>query len=333
MRIACVMMQKNETILLDPWIRYHADLVGHGNLFIFDNGSTSRSVVRTLRQAQLKGVNVFWEYRNPHDHRERGPVIAALVQRLDREDGFNFYFLLDCDEFLACQTDAGPSCSRQDIDAVLRPLLGSKDVLVIQHKYWHNPCRKNFYCITTSSRKCFFAHGACGSLDHGYHHARSRFGGGETKSKIVYFEFHFKPYRLHRISSRQHLSGLLADFSRRSLRAYKAKKAFCFHCAKDLLMGKYDYVKSFLNPQDWVKIPAMLTAFDSLGIGYRPLFEPEPPIPTSLRLVLLRTRQAVMHRFDDFIYVLLRGILFFRRRMARLVKSLIIVFRRLMRFG
>ncbi|WP_216904815.1 glycosyltransferase family 2 protein [Synechococcus sp. CCY 9618] len=316
MRFACVMMQKNETILLDPWIRYHADLVGHENLFIFDNGSTSRSVVRTLKQAQRSGVHVFWEYGSPRHHRERGPLIVDLIQRLDREDSFDFYFLLDCDEFLACQTDAGSSCRRQDLEGALQPFLGSDDVLTIQHKYWHNPCRKDFYALTTSSPKCFFAYAACGYLDHGYHQGRSRLGDRKTSTAIVYFEFHYKPYRPHRISSKQHLSGILQDFSRRSLLAYREKQGFCFHCAVDLLMGKYDYVHSFLTLEGLVEIPAMLLMFDRLGISYGALFEPMPPIPMALYLPLLRIRQGFMHRWDVVIDVLRRG-LWSLRRLAR----------------
>lgn len=332
MKIACVMMQKDETILLDPWIRYHSDLIGSGNLYILDNGSTAPSVIRSLRQAELDGVHVLWDYRSRRDYLERGPLIVELIQHLDREGCFDFYFLLDCDEFLACQTGAGPSCQRQDIEAVLRPFLGSQEVLVIQYKYWHNPCRKNFYSITNSSRKCFFAHGSCDFLDHGFHHGRSKLGKNDQSTVIVFFEFHYKPYRLHRISSRQHLCGVLDDFSRRSLRAYRAKRKYAHHCAEDLLKGKYDFVRSFLGAQGELEIQGLLATFDRLGIDHGALFERQPPIPSGLWLFLLRMRQTFMHGVDGGLDVVRRGVSFLRRQAARRARAMGHLIRRLAGF-
>jgi hypothetical protein len=37
MRIACVMMQKNEDELLRPWLAYHSYLFSPENLYVFDN--------------------------------------------------------------------------------------------------------------------------------------------------------------------------------------------------------------------------------------------------------------------------------------------------------
>jgi hypothetical protein len=301
MRLACVMMQKNEKLLLEPWIRYHGDLVGSENLFIFDNGSSDHSVIEFLKGAEEIGVNVFWDHASRSDYLDKGSLVARLIQKLDRANPYDFYLLLDCDEFLACQTEAGPSCERQEVDAALLPLLGSKDVLVVASKYWNNPCRMHKYSRTIASRKCFFARDACGSLDHGYHHARARLSNKEIVTRLVYFEFHYQPYLLHRKASRQHLSGLLPDFSRRSLRAYAQKRSFCFHCAVDLLKGKYDFVRSFLQVDDLVEAPALLSSFDRLGIAYQALFEPQPPIPEGLYLFLLRVRQAVMWRLEDVI--------------------------------
>jgi hypothetical protein len=40
LRIALLMMQKNERLLLDPWITYHRSLVDPASIFVFDNGFT-----------------------------------------------------------------------------------------------------------------------------------------------------------------------------------------------------------------------------------------------------------------------------------------------------
>jgi hypothetical protein len=333
MRIACIMMQKDETILFDPWVLYHADLLGHGNLFIFDNGSTSASVIQSLQRARLNGANVFWEYSSRRDHLERGPMLANFIQELDHSNPFDFYFLLDCDEFLACQTDSGTSCQRRDIEMALQPYVGSKDVLRIQHKFWHNPCRMHLYSVIHFSPKCFFAQGACGSLDHGYHQGESRLGSGEVATKIIYFEFHYKPYSLHRVSSRQHLSCVLTDFSRRSLRAYQRKQDFGHHCAEDLLEGKFDYVRRFLDPEGWERAPALLVEFNRIGISYARLYESESLLPQSLRLSLLWTRQAVMHRVDELNDLLYRGARVAFRKASRLMQRSLQLLLRMTRLG
>ncbi|MCP9930039.1 hypothetical protein KBY82_04490 [Cyanobium sp. AMD-g] len=332
MRIACVMMQKDETILFDPWFFYHADLLGPENLFIFDNGSKSTSVIQSLQRARSNGANVIWEYSSRHEYRERGPLIANFIQQLDHSNPFDFYFLLDCDEFLACQTDSGISCQRRDIERVLQPYIGSRDVLLIRHKFWHNPCRMHLYSVTNCSPKCFFAQGACGSLDHGYHHAKSRLGSGEATTNIIYFEFHYKPYGLHRVSSRQHLSCVLTDFSRRSLRAYQNKRDFNHHCAEDLLEGKFDYVRRFLNPEGWEMVPALLAEFNRIGISYARLYEPRSLFPQPLQLFLLRIRQSVMHRVDGLNDLLYRGARFIFRRTSRLLQRSLQLLWRVTRF-
>lgn len=333
MRIACVMMQKDETILLDPWYSYHANLLGPENLFIFDNGWKSTSVIQSLQRAGSNGATVIWEYSTRHEYRERGSMIANFIQRLDHSNPFDFYFLLDCDEFLACQTNSGISCQRRDIERVLQPCIGSRDVLLIRHKFWHNPCRMHLYSITNSSPKCFFAQGACDSLDHGYHHAKSRLGSGETITNIIYFEFHYKPYRLHRISSRQHLSCVVTDFSRRSLQAYQKKQDFNHHCAEDLLEGKFDYVRRFLDPQGWERAPALLAEFNRIGISYASLYEPKSLLPQPLQLSLLRIRQSVMHRVDELNDLLYRGARLIFRKTSWLMQRSLQPLLRMTRFG
>ena len=47
-KIACVMMQKDETFLLVPRLAYHGHLFGFENLFVLDKGPTSADVRDTL---------------------------------------------------------------------------------------------------------------------------------------------------------------------------------------------------------------------------------------------------------------------------------------------
>jgi hypothetical protein len=51
LRIALLMMQKNEDLLLGPWIRYHTNFTANSSIFIFDNGSSIPGVARNARRS------------------------------------------------------------------------------------------------------------------------------------------------------------------------------------------------------------------------------------------------------------------------------------------
>ncbi|HYP03166.1 MAG TPA: glycosyltransferase family 2 protein, partial [Cyanobium sp.] len=95
MKIACIMMQKNETLLIDPWLRYHTALFGSEHVYVYDNASTDTAVIRTLQNAETSGVNVFWDYTRQDDFMNKGKIIAGLIKRLDKERPYDFYFPLD----------------------------------------------------------------------------------------------------------------------------------------------------------------------------------------------------------------------------------------------
>jgi hypothetical protein len=141
------MMQKNETLLLDPWIRYHASLLGSEHIYVYDNGSSDTAVIQTLRDAEKSGVNVFWDYTRQEDFLcNREELTAGLIRRLDEEHPYDFYFPIDCDEFLACSLPGGTlSCDKQDILDALQLHLQAPEVLVISHKYWNNILYPDLY--------------------------------------------------------------------------------------------------------------------------------------------------------------------------------------------
>ena len=84
MKVACLMMQKNEEDLLGPWIQYHSELFGAENLYVYDNGSTSPIISEILADAQAKGVNVYLEYSKKSDFEGKGDILADKIQQLAR---------------------------------------------------------------------------------------------------------------------------------------------------------------------------------------------------------------------------------------------------------
>ncbi len=56
LRIALLMMQKNEATLLEPQIRYPSQFIANASIFLFDNGSSNPGVIDTLAQAEQVGI-------------------------------------------------------------------------------------------------------------------------------------------------------------------------------------------------------------------------------------------------------------------------------------
>lgn len=322
MRIACIMMQKNEASLVWPWIRYHAELFGADNLYILDNGSSHDSVLHCLQEAVGFGVHVDKRYRRQEDFNRKGEIITELIQGLDTEGRYDFYLPMDCDEFVACEINGGLSLAKEDILATLTPHQSSQDVLMISHKLHNNPYRLNEFSLNLSSKKCFFAKNACEWLDKGYHHGRSKNGGAQIATSIVYVEFHYRPYRSQRDANRQKLKGLVPDFSRRSLKIYADKRRSGFHCARELLLSEYGYVKQFTEAKDAILFPQIFSRFQVLGVSTEPLLHALPPVPLKLWLTLLRIRMVAAEYADGFLTMNRSLARLPRRVMGRLWRSL-----------
>lgn len=247
LRIALIMMQKNETILLNPWLRYHEAMVSAQSIFVFDNGSSDPHTLATLQAAECRGVTVNRKYNQPQDYFNTGIIVAELINHLDRENPHDFYFPIDCDEFLACKVNGHLSCSREDLDRSLSEFIGNDKVLTIPHKYVNSPYHRNRYSEIEWCKKCFFAQDACNSLVLGFHNGTSKSGSAEAETNITYIEFHYKPYLEHRKQCKQKIEYLVPNPSRKALTAYVKSQRPNFHAATALLESEYSYLHSFKN--------------------------------------------------------------------------------------
>jgi len=248
-------------------------MIDPGSIYIFDNGSTEPQVLAILAQAEIQGIQVIRRHAQPSDYFDCGTIFAKLIRQLDKDDPHDFYFPMDCDEFIACNKDGKISCHINDIEVSLKTLLGSKKVLTIPHKLCNSPYHPNRYSRITWCNKCFFAQDACESLAHGFHEARSRSGAEQVKSLITYVEFHYKPYQEHRRLSQQKISFLLPDMKRTTLRNYSKTKRSNHHAASVLLQSEYAYIRSFRSQPETFTDTALLQRFDQLGIDSSPLFD------------------------------------------------------------
>ena len=309
LRIALLMMQKNEDILLGPWIRYHAKFTANASIFIFDNGSSNPGVIYTLAEAEQAGIHVIRQYNKTEDYLNTGNIFSKFIQNLDRQNPHDFYFPIDCDEFLACQTKSGLSCRTEDLHNQLMPWLGSQQVLIIPSKHYANPYQPNRYIETNHTQKCFFSQGTCESLSHGFHKATTAAGHGQQITTITYFEFHHKPYPQHRQLTTQKLEPIFRGkaMSRRNLTEYAATLKTNFHCALELLQTEYDYIRYLAKNSSREEHRCLLDRFSELQINPSPLFTNSPLISRRKTITLITKSWLTKivdtvnyHRFRNF---------------------------------
>lgn len=312
-------MQKNESLLLEPWIRYHVDLIGTSSIFIYDNGSTDTKTLTTLADAENIGLKINRTYSHQKDYYARGEIFADLIKSLDASNPHDFYFPIDCDEFLACGIDGKLSCQRDDILASLAPLIRDGEVLTIPHKYVNSPCHINRYSKITNCKKCFFAQGACEALSDGFHEGKSKDGNQERQTKITYIEFHYKPYADHMRLSAQKIDYLIPRLTRKNLAAYAKSKRSNYHAAHALLESEYSYRKYFANQPSTTFNSCLLDRFKELSINAGPFFS-DQSTNTCKAQIAIRAKHLAMKAQDKAEEVLdhLRSIAgFVKRRLLR----------------
>jgi hypothetical protein len=213
------MMQRDEDLLLEGWLRYHGYLFGFENLEIFDNGSTSLLVIEMLRRYEAVGCRVHWQYDQLVDFRDKGLHFEGVLKRWDASKTYDFAFPLDCDEFVVVFTPDGISCSRDCIHDHLNSLKGERKALSVAQRLLNAPGRP---CQFSSDvyPKGFLASNTLGSIDHGFHKVRSRFGDEVRHSDIAYLHFHNKPLAELLRHARQKLQGFVDVDDPVALRAY-----------------------------------------------------------------------------------------------------------------
>lgn len=270
------MMQKNEGSLLESWIEYHAKLIGIENIFVYDNGSTDKDTIDILHAYSNRGLNVVFEYSTKKDFSMKGDILSAKIKKLDTLGIYDFFFPLDCDEFLACDNDAGEvSIHIEDIEKSLLRFVENEKVLIIKKEYNNNPCKKDYYAPRDVQKKCFFAKNACESLDLGYHSGTSKTTSEQVRTEIVYFHFHNKPYELFQRSALEKLVGRVSDFSRDSLVKHLEERKSGFHVIPNLLLTKKEYESRFANIDPFYFPALRLKATEHLDTSFFDLIDSE----------------------------------------------------------
>ncbi|MBB3102457.1 glycosyltransferase family 2 protein [Azomonas macrocytogenes] len=264
MRIACLMMQKNEIDLLEKWIIHHGDIFGFENLYIFDNGSTDEKIKIISNEFTKKGVNFFFDFNTPTDFENKGKIIGRKIIELDSKEKYDFFIPLDCDEFVGVLNANGEySCQREDIDKELAYHIKSEDVLLFKWQCFNSPINKNSFQIQ-STRKCFFRSKTFDSMDVGFHWGKSRLSGGEHHTSLIQFHFHNKPFEILREHAKEKLKLRVKSFEPDSLKNYDGPG---LHMIKYFLATEKDYLSEFTKISHQ-KINCLEKRFKKLGLAW-----------------------------------------------------------------
>jgi hypothetical protein len=159
MRIACVMMQKNEKDLLGPWVAYHGHLFGIENLYVYDNGSTEPDVVSLERRFENLGLNIDYSKSSAADFVNKGVILGEKIAALDASGLYDLFIPLDCDEFVVVSEDQkSHSCERADILKELERHINQSQVLAVGANLINVPGAPGYFC-RWRYKKVFFAKG------------------------------------------------------------------------------------------------------------------------------------------------------------------------------
>ena len=119
-RAKCLTKQRDQTVMLDAWLRFHAHLFGFPNLVVHDEGSTDPDTIALLHRAERAGADIC-RHEATVSLEAQATSLAASAG-----DGIEFIVPLALDEFLAVYTEDGVSCRRDHVHAALDALEGER---------------------------------------------------------------------------------------------------------------------------------------------------------------------------------------------------------------
>lgn len=208
-RVACVMMQRDEGVFLEPWLAWHGALFGFQNLYVLDNGSVEPAVLLALARAAGKGVHVTYATAGRRNYAAKGECVGAVIRRLQARGAHDFYLPTDCDEFVILRTARGFSADPAAIHAHLDTLSGARRTLRIGFQIYNNPRLVDCY-VHSHNAKTFYAQGSFAWTDHGHHADGSLAQAGFQPTAIAHAHFHNRGFAAQQAAARRKWS---ADIS------------------------------------------------------------------------------------------------------------------------
>jgi hypothetical protein len=305
-RVKCVMMQRDEDALLDPWLRWYTALFGARNLLVLDNGSVLPAVRDRLAVAEAEGVAVVRGHDAPQDFLDKGLHVEAAIRRFDAAaaadpaaNGYDFALPLDCDEFLAVWTADGLSCEPDAIHAALDGLRGVRSALGIEMSLFNAPNRPGWF-VADTLEKGFLPANSVQDVDHGFHRPRSRLQDGTCWTRLCFLHFHNKPFDTLRAHARRKLDGLVDHGDPDALRRYAGINAHLvpyFFIRQDQYEGMPDHLLTVRLPS-FARRAAVLELGSMLDWPARSIAAAATDGP-----ILVRSPEGTVAPFDGAAYL------------------------------
>jgi hypothetical protein len=190
----CLLMQRDEHELLPVWIRYHGELFGYENLYIYDNGSRPRTISILDKAAKDLGVKVDYSKHTPEDFENKGIIFSERISRWVESRRARFYFPLDCDELVAVRIGQRYSCAP---DVIRQQLLlfpeDSNSAFEVAERLDNTRHDDSTFFLLPRRRKLFFGNTRVEDMNVGFHCCR--YPATVSPSPVVYFHFHQRPYQ------------------------------------------------------------------------------------------------------------------------------------------
>lgn len=188
------MMQKDEELLLRPWLLYHGYMFGFENLYVYDNGSAIHSVTETLREFSDVGVNVDFAFHRPEDFDNKGNVIGDKIMEFRQANLYDVAVPLDCDEFLAVNhSDIGITCHRGqvhgELDRIHHQGVTCRTGFCLDNK----PGELELFRYSNHTKSVVLVRDFTG-IDHGFHEADMPEGLDYGRTTLIHIHMHFKPF-------------------------------------------------------------------------------------------------------------------------------------------
>jgi hypothetical protein len=271
MRIAAVSMIKNEDRLLEPWIKYHSKIFGAENIYIFDNGSSTKECLRVLQEAEQGGINVNRDFFRSADFEKKGEIISNFIN--SHMDQYDIFIPLDADEFFSLQNPNLFSVDRESYDEEFRRISNLPfQYFRINTAYGNLP--GSSILQTGKAKKLIVRSGNLVHIDSGFHlydwsnQRDSAPAGTMGECNFSHIHFHWRHYSDVLTSAREKLKERVPNYRMSTLQNYKGSG---IHLTGYFLIDHSLYGKP--NPNSEKTDVAHL--YSNLGIGDFPYGEPD----------------------------------------------------------
>jgi len=262
--VRCLLMQKDEQDLLPLWIRYHGELFGYDNLYIWDNGSGPET--RTILESAVRdlGVHADFSRTTQEDFENKGTIFAGEISRESAAGAEAFFLPLDCDEFVGVRVGSSYSCSplavRNELD--LFPVCVEACFRVDQRLDNSRDDASVFHLVNRTG-KLFFGSTKVEGLGVGFHECA--LPSQSVPTQLVYFHLHNRPFAEMVSRARQKMQVRFTSPSptHEEMLGYRGSGE---HLAKFLTMTEQEYA-GWLAAHPTVGTTALRDRFAQLGLG------------------------------------------------------------------